>query len=78
MTMTSERPHPRDTSPPDLLTIREVARALRWNETTVRRHIKSGVIPDAAVVRLPHRGKRTISRVKRIWLASVLAGKAKE
>jgi len=64
---------------PDLLTIQEVARARgRWHDATVRRHIASGVIPDAAVVCLPHRGRRASYRIKRAWLASVLAGKGKE
>jgi hypothetical protein len=60
---------------PDLLTIHEVASRLRWDATTVRRHIKSGVIPTTAVVPLPHHSTRTIYRIKRVWLDAVLAGK---
>ena len=39
----------------ELLTVREVARRLRVDDTTVRRWITSGVL-DA--ISLPHRGKR--------------------
>ncbi len=80
MTTITEPQTPRDAKAalPDLLTIQEVARALRWHDATVRRHISGGAIPEAAVVRLPHRGKRTTVRIKRAWLARVLEGKAKE
>jgi len=59
---------------PDLLTISEVARILRWDEVTVRRHIRSSVIPIWAIVRLPHHGKRAKYRIKRAWLDQMIAG----
>jgi excisionase family DNA binding protein len=45
----------------ELLTVREVARRLRVDDTTVRRWIKSGALE---AVTLPHRGKRQAYRVK--------------
>lgn len=76
MTTTNQHHHdqPEDAHP-DLLTVAEVARTLRWNATTVRRHINSGVIPDTAIVRLPRTGTRTSYRVKRAWLDQVLVSK---
>ena len=58
MMLTNERARSRAafSEPPDLLTVAEVARLLRWDPTAVRRHLKSGVIPAWAVVPLPHRG----------------------
>ena len=46
----------------DLLTVREVARRFRVDDTTVRRWIKSGTLE---AVGLPHAGKRCAYRVKR-------------
>ena len=46
----------------DLLTVHEVAKALRVDDTTVRRWIKHGVLE--AVV-LPHAGPRQAYRIKR-------------
>jgi excisionase family DNA binding protein len=46
----------------DLLTVREVARQLRVDDTTVRRWIKSGALDAVA---LPHTGKRSGYRVRR-------------
>lgn len=46
----------------DLLTVREVARHLRVDDTTVRRWIKSGALDAVA---LPHSGKRCGYRVRR-------------
>jgi excisionase family DNA binding protein len=46
----------------DLLTVHEVARHLRVDDTTVRRWIKSGAL-DA--ITLPHRGKRQGYRVRK-------------
>ncbi len=46
----------------DLLTVREVARQLRVDDTTVRRWIKSGALDAVA---LPHSGKRCGYRVRR-------------
>ena len=53
----------------ELLTVREVAIRLRVNEATVRRWIKNGSL---AAVKLPHRGKREIYRVRRSTLNAVL------
>ena len=55
---------------PDLLTVREVARRLRVDDTTVRRWIKTGTL--TAVI-LPHRGKRSAYRVRADTLAALLA-----
>lgn len=46
----------------ELLTVREVARQLRVDDTTVRRWIKSGALDAVA---LPHSGKRCGYRVRR-------------
>ncbi len=53
----------------DLLTVREVARRLRVDDTTVRRWIKSGTLE--AIV-LPHRGARQAYRVKQETLDALL------
>jgi len=53
----------------ELLTVQEVATRLRVNEATVRRWIKSGALE---AIKLPHRGKREIYRVRRTTLDSVL------
>jgi excisionase family DNA binding protein len=52
-----------------LLTVREVAEILRVDETTVRRWIKGGAL-DA--IKLPHRGKREIHRIRRSTLNAIL------
>ena len=49
----------------DLLTVHEVARHLRVDDTTVRRWIKSGALEAIA---LPHRGKRRGYRVRKLTL----------
>ncbi len=54
-----------------LLTVEEFARRLRWDTTTVRRHIKDGVI-DA--IRLPHRGQRQSYRIRQATLDAILNG----
>jgi excisionase family DNA binding protein len=46
----------------DLLTVREVARRLRTDETTVRRWVKKGAME---AVTLPHLGKRQAYRIKK-------------
>ncbi|MBO0779601.1 MAG: helix-turn-helix domain-containing protein [Ktedonobacteraceae bacterium] len=46
----------------DLLTVREVARHLRVDDTTVRRWIKCGALE---AITLPHRGKRRGYRVRK-------------
>ena len=54
----------------DLLTVREVAKQLRVDDTTVRRWIKNGVL-DA--ITLPHRGTRQAYRIRRSTLDALLA-----
>ncbi len=53
----------------ELLTVREVARRLRVDDTTVRRWIKHGTL-DA--VSLPHVGKRQAYRVRLRTIESLL------
>jgi excisionase family DNA binding protein len=53
----------------DLLTVAEVARILRVDNTTVRRWVKLGVLE--AVV-LPHVNMRQVYRIKRETLDKVL------
>ncbi len=55
----------------ELLTVREVAQALRVDDTTVRRWIKNGVL-DA--VNLPHVGKRMGYRVRKETLDKLING----
>ena len=55
----------------ELLTVREVARRLRVDDTTVRRWIKSGALE---AVTLPHRGKRQAYRIKKSTLDTLLKG----
>jgi excisionase family DNA binding protein len=54
---------------PELHTVREVAKRLRVDDTTVRRWIKSGTLEAIA---LPHRGKRQAYRVPSSVLAALL------
>jgi excisionase family DNA binding protein len=62
----SEAPEMRQNeSASDLLTVREVARHLRVDDTTVRRWIKCGALE---AITLPHRGKRRGYRVRRMTL----------
>jgi len=53
-----------------VLTVREVARRLRVDDTTVRRWIKSGALE---AVTLPHRGKRQAYRIKQSTLDTLLS-----
>lgn len=55
----------------ELLTVREVARRLRVDDTTVRRWIKSGALE---AITLPHRGKRQAYRIKSATLDTLLKG----
>ena len=55
----------------ELLTVRELARRLRVDDTTVRRWIKSGALE---AITLPHRGKRQAYRIKRSTLDTLLGG----
>ncbi|QBD83736.1 DNA-binding protein [Ktedonosporobacter rubrisoli] len=57
----------------ELLTVREVARRLRVDDTTVRRWIKSGALE---AITLPHRGKRQAYRIKKSTLDKLLSGTA--
>ena len=57
----------------ELLTVREVARALRVDDTTVRRWIKSGAL---SAVSLPHVGKRCAYRVRESTLKTLLGAEA--
>src|SRR5438046_10701415 len=53
----------------DLLTVREVAKKLRVDDTTVRRWIKNGVLE---AITLPHRGTRKAYRIHRSTLDALL------
>lgn len=53
----------------ELLTVREVAKRLRVDDTTVRRWIKSGALE---AITLPHKGKRQAYRVKRSTMDKLL------
>ena len=55
--------------PDELLTVHEVAKTLRVDDTTVRRWITQGALE---AVTLPHRGKRQVYRIKRATLDTVL------
>lgn len=54
----------------DLLTVSEVARQLRVDDTTVRRWIKNGVLE---AIPLPHSGARQAYRVRRSTLEALLS-----
>jgi excisionase family DNA binding protein len=54
----------------ELLTVREVAKQLRVDDTTVRRWIKNGVLE---AITLPHRGTRQAYRIRRTTLDALLA-----
>jgi excisionase family DNA binding protein len=53
----------------ELLTVREVARRLRVDDTTVRRWIKSGSLE---AITLPHKGRRQAYRVKKSTMDKLL------
>ena len=53
----------------ELLTVREVAKRLRVDDTTVRRWIKSGALE---AITLPHRGRRQAYRVKSSTMNTLL------
>lgn len=57
----------------ELLTVQEVAKILRCNDTTVRRWIKHGALE---AVSLPHRGNRRGHRIRRSTLDGLFKGKA--
>jgi len=54
---------------PDLLTVHEVAQALRVDDTTVRRWVKQGTLE---AVSLPHPATRQSYRIKRSTLNTIL------
>lgn len=54
----------------ELLTVREVARRLRVDDTTVRRWIKSGALE---AITLPHKGRRQAYRIKKSTLDILLS-----
>ena len=58
-----------DVSGEKLLTVQEVAQRLRVNEATVRRWVKIGALE---AIKLPHRGKREIYRIRQSTLDSIL------
>ena len=74
-TATREKEETKTTSQPtnDLLTIHEVARQLRVDDTTVRRWINNGILE---AVTLPHLGKRRGYRVRRTTLETLLSSSA--
>src|SRR5437016_9025537 len=53
-----------------LLTVAEVAKGLRVDDTTVRRWIKNGVLE---AITLPHRGTRQAYRIRRATIDALLA-----
>ena len=53
----------------DLLTVREVAKQLRVDDTTVRRWIKTGALE---AITLPHRGTRQAYRISRSTVDALL------
>jgi len=55
-----------------LLTVSEFARRVRWDTTTVRRHIKDGVIE---AISLPRGGQRQVYRIRKATLDAILEGK---
>ena len=59
----------------ELLTVHEVARQLRVDDTTVRRWIKNGVLE---AITLPHRGARQAYRIRRSTLDALLAAPSQE
>ena len=54
----------------ELFTVREVARQLRVDATTVRRWIKNGALE---AITLPHRGKRREYRIRKSTLETLLS-----
>ena len=59
----------------ELLTLREVARALRVDSVTVRRWIKYDIL---AAIELPGRGVHRIFRIRQSTLDALLAGSARQ
>lgn len=59
----------RESDKNELLTVHEIAHALRVDDTTTRRWIKNGSLP---AVSLPHVGKRQAYRIRREELDKIL------
>jgi excisionase family DNA binding protein len=59
----------------ELLTVREVAKRLRVDDTTVRRWIKSGALE---AITLPHRQKRQAYRIKVSTMNKLLKAEEKQ
>lgn len=59
-----------DKNTPDLLTVSEVARILRVDDTSIRRWIKQGALE--AII-LPHVNERQAYRIKRVTLDAIIA-----
>ncbi len=59
----------------ELLTVHEVAKQLRVDDTTVRRWIKNGVLE---AITLPHRGAHQAYRIRRSTLNTLLAAPSQE
>ena len=57
----------------DLITVRETAKALRVDDTTVRRWIKNGAL---RAITLPHVGRRMAYRIQRATLEALLNGQS--
>ncbi len=57
--------------PMELLTVQEVARIFRVDNTTVRRWIKYEILP---AMKLPHRNKRTQYRIRSSDIERILGG----
>jgi excisionase family DNA binding protein len=53
----------------ELLTVREVARRLRVDDSTVRRWIRSGALE---AITLPHRGRRQTHRIRKSSFDAIL------
>ena len=57
----------------ELLTVSEVAKRLRVDETTVRRWVTNGVLE---AISLPHKGKRKAYRIRQATLDKIIMGQA--
>ena len=55
----------------ELLTVSEVAKRLRVDETTVRRWVTTGALE---AIRLPHKGKRKVYRIRQTTLNKIVMG----
>ena len=67
---TSQEKPPARFSFDDLMTVQEVARALRVDDTTIRTWIRNGDLP---AISLPHGGKRENFRVLKSVVQEIIA-----